>query len=149
MKLDDKDRAIIHELMDNSKQTTGRLSKKLNIPITTIHNRIKRMEKEGLIINYTINLDYRKLGMPIFAYIGVNVDYQAAGRGKQLNQTQVAEAISKINGVQEVTIMAGGNDILVKVIASDVFALNEIVTERLRNVVGVDKTQTSIVLKAI
>ncbi len=149
MKLDSKDRAILQELMDNSKQTTGKLGKKLNIPITTIHNRIKKMEREGVIKNYSVNLDYQKLGKPIFAYIGVNVDYQAAGRGKTINQTQVAKAISYIAGIQEVTIMAGGNDILVKVIASDVFELNEIVTERLRNVVGVDKTQTSIVLKAI
>ena len=146
MAIDEKDRAVLAELLVNSKQTTSQLSKKLHMPITTIHNRIKKLEKEGIILNYTLNIDYRKLGRPIFAFIGVTVDYQAGGPGKKIDQTRVAEAIKRIDGVQEVTIMTGGADIQVKVIASDVFELNEIITERMRNVVGVDKTQTMIAL---
>lgn len=146
VKLDEKDRVIIQALLENSKQTTGRLSKKINIPITTIHNRIQKLIKEKVILNYTLNLDYKKLGKPIFAYIGVTVDYQAAGPGKKIRQETVAKEIKKISGVQEVTIMTGGTDILAKVIASDIFELNEVVTEKMRNVQGVDKTQTSIVL---
>ena len=42
--------------------------------------------------------------------------------------------------------MTGGTDILAKVIAGDIFELNEVVTEKMRNIAGVDKTQTSIVL---
>jgi len=149
MGLDEKDRVIIQALLENSKQTTGRLSKKLGIPITTIHNHIKKLEKEKVILNYTLNLDYAKLGKPIFAHIGVTVDYLAGGSGKKINQTDVAKDIRKIDGVQEVTIMTGGTDILVKVIASDIFELNRVVTEKMRNITGVDKTQTSIVLQKV
>ena len=62
---------------------------------------------------------------------------------------EVAREIRKIEGVQEVKIITGGTDIIVKVLARDIADLNEIVTEKLRNVVGVDKTQTSIVLKEV
>jgi DNA-binding Lrp family transcriptional regulator len=149
MKLDEKDRTIIRALLENSKQTTGRMGKKLNIPITTIHNRIKKLEKEKIIMNYTVNLDYKKLGQPILAYIGISVDYGAAGVGKKINQTDIAKEIKKINGVHEVTIMTGGTDILAKILAADVFDLNRIVTEKMRSVIGVDKTQTSIVLQEV
>ncbi len=149
MKIDEKDRAIVHELTQNSKQTTNQLSKKLKIPITTIHNRIKKLEREKIILNYTLNLDHNKLGKPVPAYIGISVNYQAGGVGGKISQTNVAEEIKKIEGVQEVRIMTGGSDILVKVLARDIPELNEIVTERLRNVLGVDKTQTSIVLKEV
>jgi len=149
MELDEKDRRIIIELEKDAKQTTGKLSKKLRMPVTTIHNRIKKLTQEGVILNYTLNLDYSKLGKPIFAHIGVSVDYQAGELGKKINQVQVAKNIKKIQGVQRVTIMTGGTDILVKVIAADIFELNEIVTEKMRNVIGVDKTQTAIVLKEV
>lgn len=147
--LDQKDRDIIRELVSDAKQTTSKLGKKLQMPITTVHNRIKKLERLGVIQNYTVNLNFQKLGKPIFAFIGVNVDYQAGGVGVKIHQVKVAEAIKRIPGVQEVTIMTGGADILVKIIASDVFELNEIVTEKMRNVTGVDKTQTSIVLKDV
>ena len=49
MKIDKKDRKIIAELVLDSRQTTGKLSKKLNIPVTTVHNRIKKLIKMGVI----------------------------------------------------------------------------------------------------
>ena len=149
MTLDKKDRAILKELMRDSRQTTSKLSKRLNMPITTIHNRIMKLRKEKVILNYTINPDYAKLGTPIFAYIGVSVDYSAAGPNKKIKQDEVAAKIKRIEGVQEVTIMTGGTDILVKAIAAVIFSLNKIVTEKMRNVLGVDKTQTSIVLQEV
>ncbi len=144
MKIDKKDRAIITALVKDSKQTTSKLSKNLLIPITTIHNRIKKLEKQGIINNYTVNLNYQKLGKNIQAYISVTVDYSLAN-----NQAEVAKKIKTIPGIQEVTIMTGGTDIQVKAITKDIFELNEIVTEKMRTIPGVDKTQTAIVLKEL
>ena len=81
--------------------------------------------------------------------MGICVHYQARSLNKRISQTDIAEAIRKIDGIQEVKIMAVGTDILVKVLARDIPNLNEVVTEKLRNVLGVDKTQTSIVLKEV
>jgi Lrp/AsnC family transcriptional regulator, leucine-responsive regulatory protein len=149
MTLDKKDRRILKELMRDSRQTTSAMSKRLNMPITTIHNRIMKLRKDKVILNYTINPDYEKLGTPIFAYIGVSVDYLAAGPKIKIKQSSVAKQLKKIEGILEVTIMTGGTDILVKAIAADIFSLNHIVTEKMRNVIGVDKTQTSIVLQEV
>ena len=147
MAVDNKDRRIVAELVKDSRQTTSKLSKKLNIPITTVHNRIKKLVKEGVIINYTINLDHNQLGRPIPAYIGVTIDYNVSGR--KIKQVDVAKELKKIDGVYEVYIMTGGSDILVKVLAVDIQDLNNLVTEKLRNVTGVDKTQTAIILKEL
>ncbi|MBT4698029.1 Lrp/AsnC family transcriptional regulator [Candidatus Woesearchaeota archaeon] len=147
IKLDDKDRTIIQELIANSKLTTGRLSKKLLLPVTTIHNRIKKLESSGIILNYTVNLNYKKLGRPILANIGVSIDYKI--EGKKISQYDIAKKIKAIDGVSEVSIMAGGTDILVKVLAKDIDDLNDLVTNRLRNIPCVDKTQTMIVLQQV
>jgi len=145
--VDNKDRRIIEELVRDSRQTTSQLSRKLNIPITTVHNRIKKLIKTGVIINYTVNLNHNLLGRPVPAYVGVTINYTVPG--KKINQTDIANQIKKIEGVYEVYILTGDSDILVKVLVRDITELNNFVTEKLRNVVGVDKTQTSIILKEV
>ncbi|HIH08275.1 MAG TPA: Lrp/AsnC family transcriptional regulator [Candidatus Diapherotrites archaeon] len=147
LKIDEKDRALISELINNSRQTVGRLSKRLGWPPTTIHNRLKKLEKNGIILNYTVNIDYRKLGRPIMAFIGITINYNI--ESKKIRQADLAKQIKHLDGVRQVTILTGGLDIIALVLAKDIEDLNNIVTEKLRNIDGVDKTQTMIVLKQV
>jgi len=146
-KIDQKDREIINELINNSRQTVGKLGKKLGMPPTTIHNRIKKLEAEGVIMNYTANINYKVLGRPVMALIGITVNYNV--ESKKIRQRDVAKKIKSLEGVREVTILTGGMDIIAKVLAKDIDDLNEIVTEKLRDIDGVDKTQTMIVLTQV
>jgi len=146
-KLDEKDRELINELILNSRQTVGKLGKKLGMPPTTIHNRIKRLEKEKIILNYSANINYKKIGRPIMAFVGITLNYNV--QGKKIKQADVAEQVKKLEGVREVAILAGGMDIIAKILAKDIENLNEIVTEKLRDIDGIDKTQTMIAMKLI
>jgi DNA-binding Lrp family transcriptional regulator len=146
-KIDSKDWLLIQELLLDSTQTVGRLARRVGFPPTTVHNRLKRLRETGVIRNYTVRLDYKKLGRPIAAEIGVSIDYGQSEH--KIRQVDVAEKIKKIAGVEQVSIMTGGIDILARVRAKDIDELNEIVTEKLRSIDGVDKTQTMIVLKEI
>lgn len=148
MKLDNKDLRLLEVLKKDARLTTSQISKKLNIPITTVHNRIKKLTKEGVIKNYTINIDYKKLGKEISVYILINVIYTTAD-GKKLDQEEIANEIKKQEEVEEVSIVTGGPDIIVKVRTNDVEALNDFVIKRLRAIRGVDKTQTMVVLRQL
>lgn len=145
MKLDEKDKKILEILKENSKLSTHQISKKLLIPITTIHNRIKKLESFGIIKNYTVNLDYKKIDKELLAYVTVTVTYTTP-EGRKLHQEDIAKKIRKLYGVEEVDIVAGVTDILVKVRVKDIDELNDFVVRRLREIEGVDKTQTMIVL---
>ena len=145
--IDDKDKKIIEELVKDSRQTTSQLSRKLNIPITTIHNHIKKLIEMGVIINYTVNLNHVLLGRTIPAYVWVSINYNVPG--KKISQSEISAQLKKIDGVYEVYILTGGSDVLVKVLVKDISELNNLVTEKLRNIPGIDKTQTSIILKEV
>lgn len=147
MKLDEKDYKVIDILKENSNLTTHKISKKLNIPITTIHNRIKKLEKLGIIKNYTVNIDYKKLNLGITSYILVSVMYTLPS-GEKVKQEHVAQQIKKLKGVEEVNIVTGGTDIIIKIRVKDVDELNDFVIKKLRAIKGVDKTQTMIVLSS-
>lgn len=145
MEINEKDLIILEKLKQNSSVTIGELSKLTGIPITTIHNRIKRMEKDKVIKNYTLELDHVKLGNAITAYLMVHTNSMLAS-GIKVNQEDIAKEIKTIDNIESVSLLAGGADILAKIRVKDVNELNQIVMKQIRKIDGVDKTHTMIVL---
>lgn len=148
MDIDEKDLLVLEELKQNAKRTTSQISKRVNLPITTVHNRIKKLEKLGIITRYTVELDYKKLDKPIAAYVMVQVIYMLPS-GIKVMQEDVAKEIKGLPGVELVELLTGGTDILVKVRVKDVDELNDFIIRKLRKIEGVDKVQTSVVLLKI
>jgi len=145
MDLDEKDLQVLDELKENAKRTTSQISKRINLPITTVHNRIKKLEKLGIIKRYTVELDYKKLEKPMAAYVMVQVIYMLPS-GIKVIQEDVAKEIKNLAGVESVELLTGGTDILAKVRVKDVDELNNFIIRQLRKIEGVDKTQTMVVL---
>lgn len=140
-----KDEAILNILRENCKLSTREISNRTRIPITTVHNRIKRMEREGIIKNYVAVVDNRKLGKNIQAFIQVNVVYTTP-TGKPVSQEELAKKIYMMPEVHACYIMAGSIDILLHAVVKDVDELNNFVITRLRNMEGVGNTMTSVIL---
>ena len=143
MKLDEKDLRILEILKEEANLTTSQISKKTRAPITTVHNRIKKMKQEGVIKNYTVKIDFEKIGKPLKAFILITVDQ------KNLSQSQIGKKIKSIEGVQSVDIVTGATDIIAEVRTENMHALNNLITEKIRRIEGIDKTQTLMVLEEI
>jgi DNA-binding Lrp family transcriptional regulator len=143
--MDPKDERIIDILKENSRLSTQQISKKASIPITTVHNRIKKLNREGVIKKYTVVLDNKKIGKPVSAYMLIIVDYKLL---KQTNKTQynLAKKLATHPAIEEASTVAGGTDIIIKVKVKDMDELDHLVTKYIRNLEGVEKTQTMIVL---
>src|SRR3989344_1747816 len=145
MVLDEKDIKILELLKLDSKLTTQQISKKILIPITTIHNRIKKLENEGIIKNYTLSLDHKKLGKTISAYVLMQVDYMLL-KEKKLGQDDLAKEIKKHPLTDDIRMITGDYDLIAKVLAKDISKLDEFVTKFLRIIDGIKKTQTLVIL---
>lgn len=145
--LDEKDLEILKILEENADLTTRQISKKTNIPITTVHNRIKKMKNSGIIKKYTIVPDYKKLGKDITAFILVEIEYPE--NKNNFSQEDVGREISKYEEVEEVSVVTGKKDIVVKVRMENVDKLNDFLTKTLREIKGVDRTETMVVLKEV
>jgi DNA-binding Lrp family transcriptional regulator len=142
--MDENDGEILHELIADGKVTAKELAKRLGLPMSTVHHRIKQLEKNGVILRYAAVPDWKKAGLGVAAYVSVTVNYDKAP-----SQEEVAKNIRKLPNVDEVSIITGEADILVKVRAKDIDELNDTLIRRLRTVKGVDKTRTSVVLSEI
>ncbi|MBW3023085.1 Lrp/AsnC family transcriptional regulator, partial [Candidatus Woesearchaeota archaeon] len=111
-KIDKKDLEILEVLKENSRLSTQEISKKTSIPITTVHNRLKHLKKEGVIKKFTVELDYKKVGKPISAFILVGVDYKLLKEIK-MSQYQLAKKIKQNEAVEIASMVTGTSDIIV------------------------------------
>ena len=143
--MDAKDEKILAVLKENSRLSSQEISKKTLIPITTVHNRIKKLLKEGVIKKFTIQLDPKKIGKNIAAYILITVDYKALKQAKT-TQHELSKRLKNNVAVEEAAMITGTSDIILKVRVEDIEKLDKFVTVDLRNINGIEKTQTAIVL---
>ena len=148
MKLDQTDFNILLCLNYDAKQPTRQIAKKLNIPITTIHNRIKKLEQEKVITKYVPVLDYKKLGKYVYALVLIKTKYDLI-EGKNKNQEDVAREIKHLPGVEEVCSVTGVIDLIVRVRQENIDQLNNFLIDKLRKISGVAETQTMIVLNSV
>jgi len=144
-KLDEKDIKILRDLQENCKVTTKQMAKEVNSPITTVFAKIKRMEKLGIIKAYRAVLDARKLDRGTTAFILASFSSGPHEAQEPLSQRKLAEQISKLREVQEVHIITGDWDILMKVKDKNVDAIGKFVIDKLRTVKGIQKTLTCMV----
>ncbi|MCK4478228.1 Lrp/AsnC family transcriptional regulator [Candidatus Bathyarchaeota archaeon] len=146
-KLDEKDLAILASIQRNCKLTAREIAKKLNSPITTVFAKMKRMEKLGIIKGYKAILDSQKLNYNTTAFILASVSYGTRNNEKRVSQRDIAEEIAKFPEVQEIHIITGDWDLLVKLKAKNVDTVGKFVIDKLRLVKGIEKTLTCMVFE--
>lgn len=146
LKLDEKDFRILALLQKNCRMTSKGIARKIDSPVTTVFAKIKRMEKLGVIKEYKAVLDAKKLHMGATAFILASFSYRLRG-GELLSQREIVGQIARFPEVQEVHIITGDWDILIKVKDKDVDAIGNFVIDRLRTVKGVEKTLTCMVFE--
>lgn len=141
-KLTEKDFKILQELQKDCKKTLKQLSKITKIPITTIYDRVRRMEKDGLITKYSAILDHKKLNFPITAFILVSTV-----KDEETNEDTIIDEVSRFLNVQESHLISGEWDLVLKMRAKSVDEIGDFVLNKLRKIKGISRTQTFIALK--
>jgi DNA-binding Lrp family transcriptional regulator len=147
LNLDEKDLEILRLIQRNCKLTAREIARKIGSPITTVFAKIKRMEQVGIIKEYRAILDPRKLDHGTAAFIFASVSYGSRNSENILTQRDIAKEIAKFPEVQEVHIITGDWDLLIKLRGKDVDTLGRIVIDRLRLVKGIEKTLTCMVFE--
>jgi Lrp/AsnC family leucine-responsive transcriptional regulator len=149
VKLDEKDFAILELIQRNSKLTAKQISRKVNAPITTVFAKMKRMEELGVIKEHRAIIAPEKLGAGTTAFILASVSYTTKGGDVPVSQRAVAEEIARFPEVQEVHIITGDWDLLIKLRAENVEAVGKFVVDKLRLIKGLEKTLTCMVFETV
>jgi len=149
VKLDEKDMAILSLIQENSKLTAKQIAKKISAPITTVFAKTKRMEELGIIREYRAIVAPEKLGSGTAAFILASVSYRTKADDVPISQRIVAEEIARFAEVQEVHIITGDWDLLIKLRAESVESIGKFVVDKLRLIKGLEKTLTCMVFETV
>jgi len=141
--LDEKDLAILTLLQKNCRMTAREIARKIDSPITTVFAKMRRMEQQEVIKEYKAILDSKKLNLGTTAFILASFSYRNGET--PLSQRVIAEQIAKFPEVQDVHIISGDWDILIKIKEENVDAVGNFVVDKLRTVKGIEKTLTCMV----
>jgi len=120
-KLDKVDREIIKALQKDARTPFTEIGKMLGISDATVHVRVKRMWRAGVIKKYTIVMSEEILGRGIASYVLMSV--------KQGKVEEVSKMLAKMETVTMVQEVHGSNDILVKIGTGDLESLRDVVKE--------------------
>jgi Lrp/AsnC family transcriptional regulator for asnA, asnC and gidA len=137
IELDDLDLQILRSLNDNARKSFRDIAKELHVSLTTISNRVKVMERAGVIQGYIPVLDATKLGYDLTAIIGVKVIH-----GRIL---ETERDLAKDPAVYAVFDSTGDWDAIIMARFKSRVELNEYVKRALDHE-NVDKTYTQVVL---
>ncbi|MFH1849994.1 MAG: Lrp/AsnC family transcriptional regulator [archaeon] len=129
--MDNIDRKIVRILQENSKTQYHKISDKLKLAPSTIHFRIKKMLKEGIIERFSAVLNPEKAGYPSTAWIGLSADPR--------KMDAVAKKLARFDEVQLVCTATGDHDLLIQVIARNEKDLWRFINKRIKTMAGLNK----------
>jgi len=142
--LDDKDRKILLQLVDNGRKSVVEISNELGMPRATVQERMRKLTEKGVIKRFTVLPDYTKIGKEVTAFILVSFSGES-----NLSQRILANEIAKIPEVYEISLISGEWDIILKVRAGSVSEIGTLVIDKLRMMRGIQKTQTCVSFQTI
>ena len=137
--LDELDKRIIEELCISSQGSYRQIAKRLGVHPTTLIQRIKNMEEQGIILGYRANVDYLKLGYEFMALVHIYVE------GDMLDVQGKIKAMDSVICIFDVT---GECDSIAWVACKDRDEFSELI-KRMLTIHGVKKTSTYVVLNVI
>ncbi len=142
--LDDKDVAILNLLQQNARITVKEIADTIHLSTTPVHERIKRMESNGVIKQYATLLDHTKVKKSLIAicYVSLKEHSKTAG-------TKFVKAILQMPDVVECFTISGEFDFMLKVMCEDMNAYHDFHVNKLSNIDNMGHVQSVFVMGVI
>lgn len=144
MGLDKKDKLILSLLQEDSTLSVKEISEKIGLTFTPTYERIKNLEKQGVVEKYVAILNRKKLGINIVVYCNIRLKEQS-----QKTLQEFEDYISKYDEVQEIISLSGEYDYMLKILASDINSYNNFTVNIISNGPNIGQYHSSIVLAEV
>ena len=126
MQLDNIDKSILRILQKDALAKLKDISNAINLSVSPTHDRIKRMESEGVIQNYVALIDRKKMELGMVVFCHVTLDKQTKNNFAEFEQT-----ILQFDEIVSCSLVSGSFDYYLKVITKDVETYNKFYQEKL------------------
>jgi len=144
MTLDPIDKKLLLLLQTDSKKTTKELSLKLNLSVTAVYERIKKLEREGVIDKYVALLNKSKVdkGFVVFCHLKLI-------QHSQEFLTKFESEVVKLSEVLECFHVSGDYDYILKIVVKDMEAYREFLVSKLTTLQHIGSTQSTFMISEV
>jgi DNA-binding Lrp family transcriptional regulator len=139
--LDSTDINILNALQADGRIPITQLSDQLGIPHATIRDRIRKLERSGVIQGYKAVINPEKAGLLISCLVQITIDQRL-----ELDIEDTIDTLLSIDQVSQFFVLTGETDIAVLIHARDVDHLRTIIYDKLKAVPGFERENTGVVL---
>jgi Lrp/AsnC family leucine-responsive transcriptional regulator len=144
MKLDQIDKNLINLLQNDCKQTTKQLSLQLNLSVTAVYERIKKLENQDVIEKYVAVINKNKIKKSFLVFCHVKLVQHA----KEYVSTFERE-ILKLEEVSECFHVSGESDYILKIYVKDMDAYREFMVTKLTAIKHIGSTQSTFTIAQV
>lgn len=144
MKLDDIDKKILRLLQNDAKLSVKELGDQVNLSSTPVFQRIKRLEKLGVIQGYSAIIDPDKIRTRILVFMEVNLKIH-----KQSELGEFETTMGRMDEVLACYHITGKYDYLLKIAISDMTEYRQFIMDKFSKIKNVDSLTSSITLKEV
>ena len=135
--LDSTDKAILNILQEDSSITIKQIAQRLHLSTTPIFDRMKKLEKAGVIKKYVALVDNTKVGKSLTVFINISIKEH----GKDAIDDFIGEMI-KFDEVMECHHVSGDSDFLIKLLVADIASYNNFILEKLAVIPNIGKVES-------
>jgi Lrp/AsnC family leucine-responsive transcriptional regulator len=139
VEVDDLDLALLSALASDARRSQRALARAVGISPPAVAGRLARLERAGVIRGYRAEINWAALGCPVVVYLAVST-----GSGPGLGP--VIRAIGELPEVQEMSVVTGGPDLLVRLRVGDHAHLRSLLLDTIFQVPGVQRTEVFLSL---
>jgi Lrp/AsnC family transcriptional regulator, leucine-responsive regulatory protein len=142
--LDNKDIEILHLLQINAKLTVREIASKVHLSSTPVHERIKRMEKSGVIQQYAALVDHRLVNKGIMVICQISLKEH----DKKTAQLFI-DAILQFKEVIECYNISGEFDFMLKIVTESMDSYHQFFVNQLSEIKGIAQTKSIFVMNVV
>lgn len=138
--IDGIDKSILRALMEDARTPILEIARQVGISGAAIHQRLRKLEKSGLISGSKFVINTKVLGYTTMAFIGIFLD-------KAASNPEAVKQLKKVPEVLECHYTTGNWSILIKVLCRDNEHLMHVLNKEIQSIKGVSRTETFISLE--
>jgi len=140
LEIDGIDKEILRALMEDARTPILEIARKVNISGAAIHQRLRKLEKSGLISGSKFIINPKALGYSTMAFVGIYLD-------KAMNNPEAVKQLQKIPEVLECHYTTGNWSIFIKILCRDNEHLMHLLNKEIQSIPGVSRTETFVSLQ--
>jgi Lrp/AsnC family transcriptional regulator, leucine-responsive regulatory protein len=139
--LDATDVAILTELQADARLSNVELAERVGLTPTPCLERVKRLERDGVIQSYHARLDPIAIGLPLLVFLAIKIQ-----RATAVDNERFKQAVAELPQVLECHMVAGGFDFFIKARVGDITEYRDFYSEKIAELPGISEIQSYFVI---